>query len=474
MSDRTSGRPLVAGALALAVAVAAFAIPHPLAPLPLLAAVIAAAAWTRTLPLLARAAAVIVIPIVVMIFVIQGLFYPGGTRVLAAYGPVRVSVEGLLLAWQLASRLTVAATALLAFGLSVPADELLTALRRCRVSPHLAYLLSAPLSLVPEMSRRLATIRDAMRSRGIDDAGVRGLVRRLRTHPVPLLTAIVLGSTERADVLAGRGFLARARSVRPAPATGVTLAEVTFAYPGTGPALSGVSLDILPGSRTVALGAEGSGRTTLARLITGLTDTEGTTTGRLHRSGGTVGYVGATPSTQVTGMSRTVAGELAFGLENHGVAAPAARVHAIATDLELTHLLARDPMALSGGERQLVGIAAAALCATSVLVLDEPYASLDHPTAHRVTAMLERLGASGLALVITDSRVRGWMAGADRIVVLQQGRVVMRGAPDEVLGDPRLRAVGVRPSPTWEAARRLLDHPERLPWRPDDLARELT
>ena len=176
-------------------------------------------------------------------------------------------------------------------------------------------------------------------------------------------------------------------------------------YPGRRePSLADIDLTVEPGERVGVTGRTGAGKSTLAFLAGGfiprvvrgtvsgeasIDDVPATTTdpGALL---GKVGIVFSTPANQLSASKQTVREELAFGLENLGIARAEmdVRIDAVLSRLGIAHLAEREPFALSGGEQQRVAIASIVAMGTKVLVLDEPTAQLDpagtQPVGHRV------------------------------------------------------------------------------------------
>lgn len=228
----------------------------------------------------------------------------------------------------------------------------------------------------------------------------------------------------------------------------ISLSGVTYSYFGTGaPALDGVTLDVTRGTVCGVVGPNGAGKSTLARLLAGwrgpgeLSGTIVVGQRDIHdatalQRARTVAYVGDTPALQLTGITETVAEEIAFGLANRGVPRDRmlTRVHSIADRLGLRALLDRSPGSLSGGEQQCVAIAAALVQRPRVLVLDEPTTMLDPQGTERVCAMLRDITASGVTIVIVEHRIEVLREYTDTVHLLAGGRVVASGGPREVLG----------------------------------------
>lgn len=156
-------------------------------------------------PLL-RAAARITLPFAISLFVIQGLFFPGGTPILSL-GPVSFKAEGLQFAFLFASRLFLFSSAFMLLLLTTHPGLLMLALAQRGLPSHLAYIVVATLQIVPRFQARAASILDAQRARGLETTG--SFARRLRAI-IPLVGPLVLGSLvdveERAIAIEARGF----------------------------------------------------------------------------------------------------------------------------------------------------------------------------------------------------------------------------------------------------------------------------
>ena len=156
-------------------------------------------------PLL-RAAARITLPFAISLFVIQGLFFPGGTPILSL-GPVSFKAEGLQFAFLFASRLFLMSSVFMLLLLTTHPGLLMLALAQRGLPSNLAYIVVATLQIVPRFQARAASILDAQRARGLETTG--SLLRRLRAI-VPLVGPLVLASLvdveERAIAIEARGF----------------------------------------------------------------------------------------------------------------------------------------------------------------------------------------------------------------------------------------------------------------------------
>ncbi len=230
-----------------------------------------------------------------------------------------------------------------------------------------------------------------------------------------------------------------------------------FAYPGRAVALDGVAFSIDAGTLCGVVGANGSGKSTLLALLAGLfTPTTGSlSVGGDASPGGEdairrrTALVLQDPDQQIIGA--TVEEDLLLGVRP-GDAARRAR----ALDLAARFGLA-DPGApvhtLSLGTRRKLCVVTALRDAPEVLLLDEPFAGLDHPAAREMRAILAANRSAGLTQLVAAHDLESFADLADRWLVLERGRLVRYGPAEEVF--PALRAHGVRPPVAWLEARRL-------------------
>jgi multiple sugar transport system ATP-binding protein len=228
----------------------------------------------------------------------------------------------------------------------------------------------------------------------------------------------------------------------------IELCRVSKVYSAGVPALDAIDLAIEAGERVVVLGPSGSGKTTLLRLIAGL---ETADTGSVAIGGRNMDRV--PPHHRDVAMvfqnpalypHLNVFDNIAFGLAAWGVprGRRRQRVSAIAELLGLDRLLSRRPADLSGGERQRVAIGRAVVRNPSVLLLDEPFSSLDLPlrTALRDDVIdIHRKFGSTLVHVTHDQSEA--LSMGQRIAVLDQGRLMQVGPPREIYDRPAHRFV---------------------------------
>jgi iron(III) transport system ATP-binding protein len=207
---------------------------------------------------------------------------------------------------------------------------------------------------------------------------------------------------------------------------------------GANPVLTGLNLEVPAGSLTAILGPSGSGKTTLLRLLAGfetpdrgtvtigarVVDTEGT---HVHPEQRRIGYV---PQEGGLFPHLTVHANVAFGLSR------AARRQGVRELLELvglTGLERRYPHQLSGGQQQRVALARALAIKPEIVLLDEPFASLDASLRTHVREEVHALlSAQGVTTVLVTHDQEEALSLADTVAVLRDGTIVQGGTPDQL------------------------------------------
>ena len=238
--------------------------------------------------------------------------------------------------------------------------------------------------------------------------------------------------------------------------------NVSFAYgEGERNVLQDVSLEIARGSFVAVLGHNGSGKSTLAKCLNGILLP---TAGKVFVNGidtadearildvrRTVGLVFQNPDNQI--VASVVEDDVAFAPENLGV--PSAeireRVDAALKCVGMYDFRMHAPHLLSGGQKQRVAIAGVLAMQPECLVLDEPTAMLDPVGRREVLAAVEQLHREKGMTVLLITHHMSECIGADRLIVMSNGRITADGTPKEVFSDvEKMRAEGLTVPETTE------------------------
>ena len=223
-----------------------------------------------------------------------------------------------------------------------------------------------------------------------------------------------------------------------------TLSDVTFVHAKGVVALDHVSFSVPAGKRTCIIGANGSGKSTVASILSGLTaPDEGTVTflGTTVVRDGQVdfeayktvrpklGLVFQNPEDQI--ICSVVADDIAFGLENLQV--PSDQITPLVEQQielgTLTKFASENPQMLSGGQQQRVAISGALVMKPQILILDEPSAALDVVHRNNVIGLVEKLRAAGKTIVHV-THFMDEVVSADHVIALDDGRVAFEGTPE--------------------------------------------
>ncbi len=225
--------------------------------------------------------------------------------------------------------------------------------------------------------------------------------------------------------------------------------NLTFTYPLTDPpAVSDVSFRIGEGSFAVLCGATGSGKSTLLRLLKRELVPLGEKSGRVlfcgveteeipaSESARSVGFVMQNPEQQI--VTDKVWHELAFGLENLGTPQPviARRVAEMAGYFGIESWYEKNTSDLSGGQKQLLNLAAVMVMNPKILILDEPTAQLDPIAASEFITTLKKLNSDfSLTVLVAEHRLEELIPACDSLLVMEKGRLIAEGPPRGVIRD---------------------------------------
>ena len=219
----------------------------------------------------------------------------------------------------------------------------------------------------------------------------------------------------------------------------IEVKNLYFRYNSTDRAVNGVDLDIEKGEFVCMLGHNGSGKSTLAKLLVGLLEAR---KGSIKIDGielkeesvdeirKKIGIVFQNPDNQFVGI--TVKDDIAFGLENRKVPKQEMEelIEKYSTMVRMNEFLDRNPEDLSGGEKQRVAIAGILAINPEIIIFDEATAMLDPKGVSEVMEVVNSLKSKKTIISITHNLNEAIMA--DKVIVMNEGKVVLSGKPNEV------------------------------------------
>jgi energy-coupling factor transporter ATP-binding protein EcfA2 len=238
----------------------------------------------------------------------------------------------------------------------------------------------------------------------------------------------------------------------------ISARNLSFKYAGSQEkSMEAVSFSIEKGEFVILTGPSGCGKTTLCRCLNGLipnfysgeltgglevdgVNVEGKTTAELATH---VGFVFQNPENQLFSLS--VERDVGFGLENLGVPKEEAveRVTWAMRSTGILDLRDKAPYELSGGQQQRAAIAGIIAMRPSILVLDEPTSFLDPKSAEEIVSVIAKLGRDlGLTILLVEHRLDIVSRYANRVIVMDGGKIQLDGPPREVYND-RARLIGI-------------------------------
>ena len=226
------------------------------------------------------------------------------------------------------------------------------------------------------------------------------------------------------------------------------------------PTLQGVDLTIYKGEKVLIVGPSGSGKSTLGQCLNGIIPNiyKGQMSGEflikgqaafdmsIYDKSHLVSTVLQDTDGQFIGLS--VAEDLAFALENDVTALDEmkSRVHKWAEKLDLLPLLAQRPQDLSGGQKQRVSLAGVLIDESPILLFDEPLANLDPKSGQDIIELIDQIHKEeGTTTLIIEHRLEDVLhRPVDRIVLINDGRILFNGIPDQLLATDLLTQNGIR------------------------------
>ena len=237
----------------------------------------------------------------------------------------------------------------------------------------------------------------------------------------------------------------------------LTLKNLSFLYPESDrKAIENISLSVREGEFIVICGRSGCGKTTLLRLLKNELAPVGKREGEIlfcgkamdevdaRTSARCIGFVAQNPESQT--MTDKVWHELAFGMENLGYGADEMRLRAgeLANYFGINGWLHSDTATLSGGQKQLLALAAVMTLSPKVLLLDEPTSQLDPIAASGFISTLQKINRElGMTVILSEHRLEEVFPIADRVVVMDEGKIVCSDTPQrvcELLGNDPISA----------------------------------
>ena len=242
----------------------------------------------------------------------------------------------------------------------------------------------------------------------------------------------------------------------------ITAENFKYRYPHSdGLALDNISFSIEKGEFIGIIGRNGAGKSTLCSALIGLvpqfykgayggslfledTNLSTTPTSGLCRR---IGLVFQNPFNQLSGAKDTVYEEIAFGLQNLGIARE--EMHKRVTEtmelLDIARFKDRNPFDLSGGQMQRVALAGVLVMQPEVLILDEPTSQLDPQGSEEVLHAVEKLTHIGITIIMVEQKMEKLADYCDRILLLDQGKIIDFDTPQKIFSRPDLKEHGICP-----------------------------
>ncbi len=235
----------------------------------------------------------------------------------------------------------------------------------------------------------------------------------------------------------------------------IEISDLSFAYKHNSKKfLQHINLSVQEGSWLSIIGRNGSGKTTLIKLILGLA--AGQISGRIDFFDQTInennidsirdqiGVVFQNPENQF--VAATVADDVAFGLENHGVSRDQMikKVRSALIEVGIADLADREPESLSGGQKQRVALASVIALRPRMIILDEATSMLDPNGRQELLNIIRKLQSAYKITIIAITHHIAEVQQADQVIVIDQGKKVLEGKPADVLiQDDKLTSFGL-------------------------------
>lgn len=222
----------------------------------------------------------------------------------------------------------------------------------------------------------------------------------------------------------------------------IEVKHLKFSYDQETDVVRDVSFSVERGSYTTIIGHNGSGKSTIAKLLIGLLEKEEgeilidgapLTLENLAAIRSKVGIVFQNPDNQFIGA--TVRDDIAFGLENHNVDPKEMDgiIERFAQEVNMTSYLNHEPTRLSGGQKQRVAIAGVLAMSPEILILDEATSMLDPEGKGDVNELVDQLHHSRNMTILSITHDIEEVRKSDHVLVMNEGQIVMDGDPDVIL-----------------------------------------
>ncbi|PSO04256.1 hypothetical protein B9Q13_05055 [Candidatus Marsarchaeota G2 archaeon ECH_B_SAG-G16] len=234
--------------------------------------------------------------------------------------------------------------------------------------------------------------------------------------------------------------------------------NLSFRYHGSKNwALKEVDLKISQGEFVLICGQSGSGKSTLLRCFNGLVPQfyQGDFVGEVFVDGMNTKHTPVYKLSQIAGLvfsdpesqliTLEVERDVAFGPENLGLNREeiVERVEWAINSVNISHIRHKPPFELSGGEQQKAAIASILALKPKILVLDEPTANLDPVSAKNVIELVSSLNSKGVTVVCAEHRLEMLSSHAMRVIVLNEGSILMDDRPEKVFSSDIIEEIGI-------------------------------
>lgn len=222
----------------------------------------------------------------------------------------------------------------------------------------------------------------------------------------------------------------------------IVVENINFSYDQEQEVVKNVSFDVEEGSYTTIIGHNGSGKSTIAKLLMGLLPLDSGSIkiddlplneDSINTMRKKVGIVFQNPDNQFIGSS--VEDDIAFGLENHNIkqAKMRAIIDKFAKRVGMIDYLDKEPTNLSGGQKQRVAIAGVLAMSPSILIFDEATSMLDPSGKQEIKQLIHDIHKLEEISVVSITHDMEEVASSDHVIVMDQGSVVMDGDPSDIL-----------------------------------------